>query len=81
MSALNKVENMPPGMGVSSGSSDAGSENGTPGRGSPDVRKGMKRSGTLPSFPSMDDNKAKAKEPELPVRLRRRFSDGRVRLG
>lgn len=67
MSALNKVDNLPHGAGVSSGSSDAGSEERTPGKGSPDVRKGIKRSGTLPSFPSMEDIKAKAKEPDLPV--------------
>ena len=76
MSALNKVDNLPYGAGVSSGSSDAGSEERTPGKGSPDVRKGIKRSGTLPSFPSMEDIKAKAKEPDLPVRTIYYFSRG-----
>lgn len=63
MSALNKVEGVP-----SDGSaSDAGSEDRTPSKGSPDVRKGMRRSGTLPSFPSVENIKAKAKEASLPV--------------
>lgn len=67
MSALNKVDVLHYGAG--SGSSDAGSEGRTPGKGSPEVRKGMKRSGTLPSFPSVDDMKNKAKEPDLPVSM------------
>jgi hypothetical protein len=59
---------------VESGS-DAGSEQGIPGR-SPvsrrkdvNVRLGMKRSGTLPSFPAMEDleSVAKGKQVELSV--------------
>lgn len=65
MSALNKVEGVP-----SDGSaSDVGSDDRTPGKGSPEVRRGMRRSGTLPSFPSVENlqTKAKAKEVSLPV--------------
>jgi hypothetical protein len=80
MSALNKPEGIiyeagALGAAVESGS-DAGSDYGmdTPGR-SPatsghHARVGMKRSGTLPSFPSMENLKVqeKQKQAELPVR-------------
>jgi hypothetical protein len=81
MSALNKPEGIiyeaagPTGGAIESGS-DAGSDYGmdTPGR-SPaasghHTRVGMKRSGTLPSFPSMENLKdqEKQKQAELPVR-------------
>jgi len=67
MSALNKPESV-----VDSASEASASEDGmTPGK-SPQakvVRVGMKRSGTLPSFPSTENLKEKArpKEANLPV--------------
>lgn len=82
MSALNKpegvvLERTESGTGTGS---EAGSEDGTPGRGSPGtstststkpMRVGMKRSGTLPSFPSTESlrEKARPKEVELPVSI------------
>lgn len=55
MSALNKPDSL------AYASSDAGSEERTPGKGSPNVRKGMRRSGTLPGFASEDGEDLKAK--------------------
>ena len=80
MSALNKPEGVLLERTESYTGSEAGSEDGTPGRGSPSistststkaVRVGMKRSGTLPSFPSTESlrEKARPKEVELPVSI------------
>jgi hypothetical protein len=75
MSALSKPEGI---VERQYSGSECGSEDGnglTQEKGSPvvgkGVRVGMKRSGTLPSYPSMESlkEKVKVKEEELPVRL------------
>jgi hypothetical protein len=76
MSALNRPEGVVLERRESMTGSETGSEDGTPGRSFPAartsgkaVRVGMKRSGTLPSFPSTESLRVKArpKEVELPV--------------
>lgn len=84
MSSLYKPEGVIYDQGTSSAvesGSDAGREQGTPGRSPISGRKdgnvsvragmGMKRSGTLPSFPSMESLKAvsKGKAVEIPVSI------------
>lgn len=71
MSALNKPEGVRDSTSEASASASASEDGMTPLKGSPKaVRVGMKRSGTLPSFPSTENlrEKAKPREAELPVR-------------
>lgn len=70
MSALNKPEGVRDTTGSEASASASASEDGlTPGKSPKAVRVGMKRSGTLPSFPSTESlrEKAKPREVELPV--------------
>jgi len=69
MSALNKPDGMRDTYTGSEASASASEDGMTPGKSPKAVRVGMKRSGTLPSFPSTESlrDKARSKEEELPV--------------
>jgi hypothetical protein len=69
MSALNKPEGLREIYTGSESSASASEDGMTPGKESPKVRVGMKRSGTLPSFPSTESlrENPRPREVELPV--------------